>query len=121
MKARPRRDLSGNVLDNLIRVERRHAAADDLAVQFMVRTQCHGETGAYNSRAQCSSCVTNFARRDVWLGIRWRSASLLSCRFANLEDLDCADRWVRRQVVGFYNRGTSNRSVVRSVAEDVAN
>lgn len=30
MKARPRWDLSGNVPDNLIRVESRHAAADDL-------------------------------------------------------------------------------------------
>ncbi len=121
MKARPRRDLSGNVLDNLIRVERRHAAADDLAVQFMVRNQCHGATGAYVSRPQGSSCVTNFARSDEGLGIRWRSASWLTCRFGHACDLDCENRRARHQVAFLFNRGTGIRSAVRSVAEDVAN
>ena len=110
-----RRTLSGNVPGNLIRV---NAAA---AGRRLRPCRCHGPIGAYVSRGQCSSCVTDFARDDGWSSNVWRSASWLSCRFSHSCDLDCSGRRVRRHFAARYNRGTGSRSAVRSVAEDVAN
>ena len=94
-------------------------AADPIRV--IARPQCPGAIRAYVSRAQRSSCVVDFARRDRWLGIHWRPASWVSCRFAKLNDLDCSTRRARRDFTACGNRWTGSRSVVQSAAEDVTN
>ena len=60
--------------------------AGDFVVPVSDLAPFHGATGAQVSRAQCSGCVTDFVRRDDWLGNGWRSASWLSYRFGNLEN-----------------------------------
>ena len=116
-----RRTLSGNVPGNLIRVNAAALLADDFARADDGPCQCHGPTGAYVSRGQCSSCVTDLARDDGWSSNVWRSASWLSCRFSHSCDLDCSGRRARRDFTARGNRWTGSRSVVQSAAEDVTN
>ena len=116
-----RQTLSGNVPGNLIRVNTAALPVDDFARADYGPCRCHGPIGAYVSRGQCSSCVTDFARDDGWSSNVWRSASWLSCRFSHSCDLDCSGRRVRRHFAAWYTRGTGSRSAVRSIAEDVAN
>ena len=95
--------------------------ADDFAVQDLALAAFHAATSAYAFRAQCSSCVTDFARWDGCKdsGRNWRCASWLLYRFRNLKDADadCVCGWVRRRVIAHFNRGTANRSAVRNGAQ----
>jgi hypothetical protein len=62
VKLIPRRALSGNVSENLIRAESRPPLADDYGVQILTLATFHAAAGSRVSRAQCSSCVADFTR-----------------------------------------------------------